>query len=136
MDYHRLVLENYTNFTKKVYENLNGRGLTSGQPKVLEYLSDHDGAVQKDIALACHIEPATVTSLLSCMEKSGLITRQINPDNRRFWNVYLTEKGKAEAAYVVSTFHQVEQAALSGFSDAEIDTLLQYLDRIRQNLNQ
>lgn len=135
MDYHRLALENYTIFTKKVFEKTGDHGLTSGQPKVLEYLSDHDGAVQKDIARACYIDPATVTSLLSRMEKSELITRQINADNRRFWNVYLTSKGKEEAEHVVSTFKQIEQLALDGFSNEEIDALLDYLERIRKNLN-
>lgn len=134
MDYHQLSLENQTLFTKKIYEQASSHGLTSGQPKVLEYLSTHDGAVQKDIAKACYIDPATVTSLLSRMEKSELITRQINADNRRFWNVYLTEKGKKEASYVVSTFHKAEQSALEGFSKQELATLLQYLERIRTNL--
>ena len=30
-------------------------GLTPGQPKVLDYLKEHDGASQKEIAGACGI---------------------------------------------------------------------------------
>lgn len=35
-----------------------------GQPKVLDYLKDHDGSSQKEIARACHIEPGSLTSIL------------------------------------------------------------------------
>ena len=134
MTYHHLVMENYTIFTKKVFECLADRKLSSGQPKVLEYLFAHDGAVQKEIAEACLIEPATVTSLLSRMEKQGLVTRQINKDNRRFWNVYLTEQGKKDAEYVNETFKEKEAEALKGFSKEETNILLKYLGRIHENL--
>ena len=35
-----------------------------GQPKVLDYLKDHDGSSRKEIARACHIEPGSLTSIL------------------------------------------------------------------------
>ena len=44
--------------------------LTIVKPKVLDYLKDHTGASQKDIALGCHIEPVTLTTLLNRMEES------------------------------------------------------------------
>ena len=63
MDYHQLMLENHTLFTKHVFHRLAPYALSSGQPRVLEYLARHDGAVQKDIAHACMIEPPSVTSV-------------------------------------------------------------------------
>ena len=78
MSYHKLMMENHTMFSRKVFERLSDRCLSVGQPKVLEYLYFNDGAIQKDIAEACMIEPATVTSLLSRMEKGGLIKRWVH----------------------------------------------------------
>lgn len=66
---HHLLMTNHTAFRKRIFSALKNEGLTSGQPKVLEYLSEHNGAMQKDIAAACRIEPATMTSLLCGMEK-------------------------------------------------------------------
>ena len=37
-------------------EQLKDTGLTLGQPKVLDYLKDHDGVSQKEIAAGCLIE--------------------------------------------------------------------------------
>jgi len=50
-------------------------GLSSGQPKILEYLSPGNCSMQKDIAAALDIEPATVSQILNNMVQSGLIRR-------------------------------------------------------------
>ena len=132
--YHQLIMENHTIFAKKVWEQLADRGLTSGQPKILEYLFSNDGAVQKDIATAAQVEPATITNLLARMEKAGLIYRRPDPDNRRFWHVHLTDAGRVEAGFVLTAFQNMEAIALDGFTQKEIDLLLNALKRIRQNL--
>ena len=67
--FHYLVMAEHSMFQKKLLAKLKGTGLTSGQPKILDYLSDHDGASQKDIAHGCHIEPGTLTTLLNRMEE-------------------------------------------------------------------
>jgi len=130
------MLENQTMFTKQVFEQLEGRGLSSGQPKILEYLYEHDGSVQKDIAQACKIEPATVTSLLSRMEKSKIIERKMQNNNRRFWYVYLTEKGREEAVYVKKAFDTVKEIALKDFTNKEKELFIEYLKRVNKNLKE
>ncbi len=115
MNYHKLMLENQTMFTKMVFEKLADRHLSVGQPKVLEYLFAHDGAIQKTIAQACQIEPATVTSLLSRMERSGLIERKYKNGDKRYICVYLTDMGRKESEYVVNAFDVIETAALKNF---------------------
>lgn len=59
MTFHYLMMACHTKIQKKLYSRLKETGLTIGQPKILDYLKDNDGALQKDIAAACHIEPAT-----------------------------------------------------------------------------
>lgn len=72
---HYLLMADHLIFNKNLLLRIKNSELTPGQPKVLDYLIYHDGAVQKDIAESCHIEPATITSVLAGMEKSGLIMR-------------------------------------------------------------
>mgnify|MGYP003239738757 FL=1 len=130
---HHLLMTNHTAFRKRIFSALKNEGLTSGQPKVLEYLAEHDGAMQKDIAAACRIEPATMTSLLCGMEKKGLITRSA-PD-RRSLSVYLTDKGKALVPLIEQEFARIECVATNGFSDDEREMLVSLLSRMRENLN-
>ncbi|SFR69912.1 DNA-binding transcriptional regulator, MarR family [Anaeromicropila populeti] len=132
--YHKLMMENHLIFTKKVFEQLAERNLSSGQPKVLEYLKEHDGSVQKDIAIACKIEPATVTSLLIRMEKNGLVQRKLNNENRKYLNVFLTEKGEEEVTHVEKAFTTIENTALCNFTDDEKEQFIKYLERVNNNL--
>ena len=117
-----------------VFERLSGQELSAGQPKVLEYLIAHDGVAQKDIAEACIIEPATATSLLARMEKTGLIDRRSREDDKRYILVYLTEKGRARAEASVNVLSDVEEHVFEGFSDAEREAFISYLERVNGNL--
>ena len=130
---HHLLMTDHTAFRKRIFSALKNEGLTSGQPKVLEYLAEHDGAMQKDIAAACRIEPATMTSLLCGMEKKGLIIRAA-PD-RRSLSVYLTDKGKALVPLIEQEFARIESVATNGFSDDEREMLVSLLSRLRENLD-
>lgn len=134
--YHKLMMENQSMFTKIVFEQLQDRHLSVGQPKILEYLFEHDGSVQKEIAMACRIEPATVTSLLSRMEKKGLIERRIRNDNRRYLYVFLTDKGKYKADYVKKAFDSLEGIVLNDFTDKEKKQFIEYLKRANKNLKE
>lgn len=136
MDYHRLMLENHTMFNKMVYSDLLHSNLSLGQPKVLEYILEHDGCSQKDISINCLIEPASVSSMLSTLEKDGLIIRRANSKNRRSILVSLTDLGQEKAGYVKNTFEQLEKTALKGLSAEEIQQLLDLLMKVNKNLKE
>ena len=132
---HHLLMVNHLMFQKSLLAGIKDAGLTAGQPKVLDYLNHHDGTVQKEIALACHIEPATLTSILLGMENKGLITRRMQNGNRRSLYVYLTDKGRALAERVESEFCVIEETALDGFNKGEKEALTAFLTRIYKNIN-
>ncbi len=133
---HYLVMANYLQFQKSLISNINNPELTSGQPKILEYLLFHDGAVQKEIAEACYIEPATLTSVLLGMENKELVIRKNKEGNRRNLYVYLTDKGKNLANQIVEQFEQIEKRALSGLSGQDIKSLTRMLAEICKNMKQ
>ncbi len=131
---HYLLMADHALLQKILFANIRDSGLSLGQPKVLDFLKDHDGAVQKDIAKGCHIEPASLSTILTGMEKSGLITRETNENNRRNLYIYMTNKGKAICEQVTEHFSQIEKKALSGFTEEEIENILTYLTKIHKNL--
>ena len=61
--FHYLSMINHMTVQKKLMEQLKDTGLTLGQPKVLDYLKDHDGVSQKEIAAGCLIEAGSLTSI-------------------------------------------------------------------------
>lgn len=127
---HYLLMANHFMIQKALVTSVKDTGLTSGQPKVLDYLKDHNGAVQKDIAVGCHIEPASLTAILNGMETKGLIERRLCPDNHRFYNVYLTETGRLYVGRLENEFDTIESYALQNFSEADKEQLIEYLSRI------
>ena len=127
---HYLLMANHFMIQKALVTSVKDTGLTSGQPKVLDYLKNHNGAVQKDIAAGCHIEPASLTAILNGMETKGLIERRLCPDNHRFYNVYLTETGRLYVGRLENEFDTIESCALQNFSEADKEQLIEYLNRI------
>ncbi len=132
---HYLLMASHLSFQKILMFKIKNTGLTLGQPKVLDYLREHDGAFQKEIAVVCNIEPATLTSVLLGMENKNLITRKMGEGNRRNLYVYLTDKGMMLANRVKSEFDLIEEQALAGFSDCEKEMLNTFLTRINENIN-
>ena len=131
--FHYLVMAEHSMFQKELQARLKGSGLTIGQPKVLDYLKDHDGAGQKDIARGCHIEPGTLTTLLNRMEDTGLVERRMLNGNRRSLYVFLTDKGKNQLALVTETFSEMEEKAFRGISESEREAFMNVFLRIYEN---
>ncbi len=134
LSYHYLLLLNHSIYQKKMYEAIENLKLSIGQPKVFDFLKDHDGCIQKEIAVGCQIEPASVTSILLTMEKRGFIERRSINDNRRSHYVFLTEEGKRIANLVREAMLKVEEQVLENFTTEEKEILIKLLKKANYNL--
>ena len=132
---HYLLMADHAMLQKLVMSRIKPLGLTTGQPKVLDFLQDHDGAMQKEIAQGCHIEPSSLSVILGGMERAGLIERCMHDDDRRTVYVRMTALGRERCARLNTIFAEAEAQALQGFSDAEITQVKQLLARIYDNLS-
>ena len=132
--FHYLSMANHMMVQKKLMEQLKDTGLTLGQPKVLDYLKDHDGASQKEIAAGCLIEAGSLTSILNRMEEKGLIERKMLNGNRRTFHIFMTECGKKDQKLVEETFEKIEETALNNVSEEEQKVFMEIFLRIYRNL--
>ena len=131
---HYLLMSDHFLFQKALVSSVRDTGLTPGQPKILDYLIHHDGAIQKEIAISCHIEPASLTAILNGMETKGYIERRTDGGNRRSYHVYLTPLGKKYADRLSQEFARIEEKALEGFSDSDAELLQDLLGRVYNNM--
>ena len=134
LSFHYLLMANQAMVQKELLSRLTDTPLSLGQPKILDYLNEHNGANQKEIAMGCHIEPPTLTSLLSRMEETGLIERRIENNNRRTLYVYITPKGKSYQKRVLEEFQKIEEIAFEGFSEDETEYFMKNYIQIFNNL--
>ena len=132
---HYLLMKSHSVMQRKIYSEAQKIGLTSGQPKILDYLYEHEGSDQKTIAGYCEIEPATLGSILLRMEQKGLIERRQKNGNRRSWFVYLTENGKEVCEKMHDIFSQADEQAISGISPEKIQEVKNILTEICRNLD-
>lgn len=132
--FHYAMMVNYLRIQKLLLDRVKVSGLTPGQPKVLDYLKEHDGASQKEIAAGCHIEAGSLTSVLNRMEEKGLIQRKMLNGNRRTFHIFLTESGQEKQKIVEQVFEEIEEQAFAGIGEKEQEQFLQLLYQISENL--
>ena len=108
---HYLLMADHAMLQKLVMSRIKPLGLTTGQPKVLDFLQDHDGAMQKDIA------------------------KGTRDENRRTVYVRLTDLGREKCRRLNAIFAAAEEEALRGFSPQEMQQVQTLLERIYRNLN-
>ncbi len=133
-DLHKLLARVYRIHRKCSYTRLAQLDVTPGQPRLLDYLIQHDGCIQKDISIDCDLEPATVTNILAGMEKAALIRRASDPNDRRSTHVFLTERGRQTHQQVEAVFAQLEGECFEGFSKEEKELSMQLMQRMYENL--
>ena len=133
---HYLTMANQMLIQKRLLERVKASGLTLGQPKVLDYLKDHDGASQKEIAAGCFIEAGSLTSILNRMEEKGLIERRMLNGNRRTFHIFMTESGKKSQKLVEEAFVEIEEAAWKDISPEEAEAFMKIYHKIYSNLSE
>ena len=131
---HYLIMANQMLVQKALLEQLKDTGLTIGQPKILDYLKDHDGSNQKEIARACFLEAGSLTIILNKMEEKGLIERRTLNGNRRSFHIFLTEEGRKKQQLVADAFLEIEEKALSNISEKEYEQFISVYQKIYSNL--
>lgn len=134
LSFHYLLMANQAMVHKELLNGLTDTPLSLGQPKILDFLREHDGANQKEIACGCFIEPPTLTVLLNRMEKHGLIERRVQENNRRTVYVYLTEDGRGYQKRVSEEFQKIENAVFEGFTEEEKEAFMSAYIQIFDNL--
>ena len=132
---HYLIMANQMLVQKALLEQLKDTGLTIGQPKILDYLKEHDGSNQKEIAKACFLEAGSLTTILNKMEEKGLIERRILNGNRRSFHIFLTAVGKEKQQLVDTAFSEIEKKALADISEKEFEQFMSVYHRIYSNLS-
>ena len=109
-------------------------GITLGMWYFLRALWEEDGLTQSELSQRIGtMEPTTLTAIAG-MERSGLVTRQRNTQDRRKINVYLTQRGRDLAADSIPLAIKVVETAVKGFSQREVDLLLALLIEMQRNI--
>ena len=105
---------------------------------VLLYLAQqeqaHKKVFQKDLEQEFQISKATVSRMLSRMEKKNLVRRKGNGEDARFKWIIMTAYSRKMIPDLKKAEEQLECTVLDGFSKKDKDVLLSCIAKMEHNL--
>ena len=105
-----------------------------GQLHLLGYIVRHPGCTQKEIADWFALSKATITKSVMRMLKNEIVTRKVNKQDERKFQLYATEKGIKVNEKCLAIFGEIDRSMFAGFSDEELAILDGFYQRMMNNL--
>lgn len=108
--------------------------LYPGQLHLLEFVSNHAGCTQTEVAEHLMISPASVALSTKRMEKSGLLEKRIDSSNLRYKRLYVTERGSNLSIRCRETMDGMDEVMFQGLGNDDLNKLVNTLDKLLKNL--
>ena len=93
---------------------------------------DDEGISQTELSKRCDVANYTMTRLLDQLQVQGLITRHQEADNRRAFQIFLTDEAKALEQDLICEAERVNEKFLSNLSDEEQQQFVLLLNKINR----
>lgn len=115
-------------------ELLRPAGVTTLQYTALTVLERRDGLSGAELARNSFVTPQAMADVIGAIERRGLISRTVDPANRRRHLLRLTDAGHALLAEYAGPVAALEEQMLQDFLPEERAAFRDYLNRARTAL--
>ncbi len=132
------IIERSSKRMKQVCQQLlkeNDINITVDQWVVMQELNKTNGQVQVSLANNTFKDAPTITRIIDLLCQKGYVERVSNPNDRRRFQIFLTDSGKDLITVVEPIIMDFRKKAYTGLSPAQLDNLKQALHHILENLN-
>ena len=132
----KLISSAHNMMTKRFVQNANDAGLNISldQWMVLGPISFHGDASQKLLSDASLKDKASITRIVSTLEKKNLVVRVPDQIDHRVNRVVLTAAGKKLLVDAIPIMNKTREEVASGIPEAEIQVFKDVLAKIISNL--
>ncbi|MDE6923946.1 MAG: MarR family transcriptional regulator [Acetatifactor sp.] len=123
----------------RIFEKLlldNEIEISGGQGRILFILWKTDHLTVSEISERTSLAKNTVSVVIDGMVSKGIVSRNINPQNRRQTIISLTEHSKSLQQRYETVSQQMNRLFYQGFTTDEQEQFENYLARILQTLKQ
>ncbi len=100
---------------------------------IMLLLAEHEPLQQAVIGRALRIDRTTMVALIDDLERLALVERKRDPDDRRAYAIFLTQKGRTLLPESETVVKEAEKVMLAPLSDSEVVELLRLLDKLNGN---
>jgi MarR family transcriptional regulator, organic hydroperoxide resistance regulator len=105
-------------------------GLTPGEVNALAQLDPRRGCTVTDLQAATGQRASTLTGVVDRLERRGLVSRALNPRDRRSFRLTLTPEGRRARDRVRRAFRDLDRRALAGVSDRSAKGFFETLEAL------
>ncbi|MEK5061486.1 MarR family transcriptional regulator [Paenibacillus sp. FSL H7-0326] len=122
------ALDSISNIEFKEYD------LTKGQYLYLVRICENPGIIQEKLAEMIKVDRTTAARAIKKLEINGFIEKKDDTHNKKIKKLFPTEKGKNVYPFIKRENDYSNSVALEGFSEREVKTIFNLLQRIRKNI--
>ena len=111
-------------------ERLSTLDLTPSQAGILRAIDASEGLSQQALCHVLRVVPSRLVALVDDLEGRGLVERRDNPEDRRIYALYLTDKGREALKTIGRLAREHQDALCAALTGEERDQLAALLRRI------
>jgi len=109
-------------------------GITTIHWAILQQLDEKDGLSQVELAKILEKDRPNITRILDVMENKELVVRKADPNDRRKYLIYLTDKGREIKEKIEPISIAVREEAFQHIAEADLKKLRDLMIQITKNL--
>lgn len=114
-------------------EKLKKLGISSGQFMYIVCICENVGQTQDELSQRLIIDKSTVARVLLQLETNGYITKTINSNDRRAFNIFPTDKAIAIYPKILNIKDEWHSKMTENLSDIECDVFEKIMEKVMQN---
>lgn len=108
--------------------------LTKGQYLYLVRICEHPGIIQEKLAEMIKVDRTTAARAIKKLEMTGFIEKKNDESNKKIKKLFPTAKGENVYPFIKREHKHSNHVALDGFSESEVESLYNLLQRVRKNV--
>ncbi|MBM6829571.1 MarR family transcriptional regulator [Anaerotignum lactatifermentans] len=125
-----LVSQLRRDFSAYCGHQLQEMGVTQRELFYIIYIGNHGGCLAKEVSAALAADAGYTARLLAKLEERGFLRQEVNPQDKRAKQLYLTEEGEKISQASRRLFAQWDEEVFSRFSQEERQALLSQMKKI------
>lgn len=110
------------------------QGMTRAQWTILIWLERQPGITQKELAAILEVEPITVARLIDRLEKSDMVERRPDPNDRRIWRLHLRPPAYPMLHEIARQRAEITGLLTAGLDQARLDDVTETLLHMKATL--
>jgi MarR family transcriptional regulator for hemolysin len=125
----------HQSYMRAFNEKLAPHGITFRQVQLLAWLASEGPMSQSELAARMFIEPPSLVGIIDRAEQAGLIERRVSDSDRRCKMIYLLPGAQKVWARIAQVALEMRALATQDMTEEEVATLLQLLQKVRNNVS-